>query len=215
MSLFVTFEGPEGGGKTSQMHLLAEQLRSRGLDVLTTREPGGTQIGDRIRAILLDPAHSGMQAETEILLFSAARAQLVGQVIRPHLARGGIVLCDRYADSTLAYQGYGRGLGLEALQQITAFATGELVPDVTFYLDLPVSEGLRRKRGGSGDAWNRIEQETLEYHQRVREGYLRLIQHDPARWHLLDARQTIDQIQSEIRARLEPLWRNAARVTGR
>jgi dTMP kinase len=204
VSLFVTFEGPEGGGKTTQMHLLAEYLLGRGFDVLTTREPGGTCIGDRIRAILLDPTHRGMQPQAEILLFSAARAQIVGEVIRPHLARGGIVLCDRYADSTLAYQGYGRGLDLEALRQITAFATGGLVPDVTFYLDLPVDEGLRRKWGGKGDAWNRIEQEASAYHERVRQGYLSLIQEDPARWQVLDARQPVHSIQTEIRARLEP-----------
>jgi dTMP kinase len=210
VSLFVTFEGPEGGGKTTQVRRLAKFLNGRGFEVLTTREPGGTAIGDGIRAILLDPAHSEMHPQAEILLFSAARAQLVGQLIRPHLARGGVVLCDRYADSTLAYQGYGRGLELEALRLITEFATGGLVPDITFCLDLPVVDGLQRKAGGAGDAWNRIEQEALAYHRRVRQGYLQLVQEDPARWCVVDARQSIDQIQAEIRTRLGPWLERAA-----
>ena len=125
--MFITFEGPEGSGKTTQVALLAEWLRGQGRDVLTTREPGGTAIGDRVRSILLDPACTEMRAEAEVLLFSAARAQIVGQVIRPHLDRGGVVLCDRYADSTLAYQGYGRGLDLPMLAAITAFANGLFV----------------------------------------------------------------------------------------
>lgn len=142
MSLFITFEGPEGSGKTTQIQLLAAWLREQGQTVLATREPGGTAIGDRVRAILLDSDHREMQAQTEILLFSAARAQIVGQIIRPHLAGGGVVLCDRFADSTLAYQGYGRQLDLATLRLITAFATGGLQPDLTFCLDLPVDVGL-------------------------------------------------------------------------
>jgi dTMP kinase len=148
LSLLITFEGPEGCGKTTQLRLLAAYLRDQGHDVLTTREPGGTPIGDRVRAILLDPAHTEMLPPAEFLLFSAARAQHVGQVIRPHLARGGIVLCDRYADSSLAYQGYGHQLDLDVLWAITRFATGGLLPDLTIYLDVPVDVGLRRKAGG-------------------------------------------------------------------
>ncbi|MGC8779620.1 MAG: dTMP kinase, partial [Anaerolineae bacterium] len=141
MGRFITFEGGEGSGKTTQVRLLADWLVGQGYDVLTTREPGGTRIGDRIRALLLDPAYTEMRPETEILLFSAARAQIVGQVIRPHLARGGVVLCDRFADSTLAYQGYGRQLDLDVLRKITTFATGNLIPDLTICLDLPVEVG--------------------------------------------------------------------------
>jgi len=198
--LFITFEGPEGSGKTTQIQLLAAWLREQGQTVLATREPGGTVIGDRVRAILLDSDHREMQAQTEILLFSAARAQIVGQIIRPHLARGGVVLCDRFADSTLAYQGYGRQLDLATLRLITAFATGGLQPDLTFCLDLPVDVGLQRKAAGAGEEWNRMEQETLAFHGRVRRGYLTLAQAEPARWRVLDATQPVQALQAAMRA---------------
>jgi len=198
--LFITFEGPEGSGKTTQIQLLAAWLREQGQTVLATREPGGTAIGDRVRAILLDSDHREMQPQTEILLFSAARAQIVGQIIRPHLARGGVVLCDRFADSTLAYQGYGRQLDLATLRLITAFATGGLQPDLTFCLDLPVDVGLQRKAAGAGEEWNRMEQETLAFHGRVRRGYLTLAQAEPARWRVLDATQPVQALQAAMRA---------------
>jgi len=200
VSLFITFEGPEGSGKTTQIQLLAAWLREQGQTVLATREPGGTAIGDRVRAILLDSDHREMQPQTEILLFSAARAQIVGQIIRPHLARGGVVLCDRFADSTLAYQGYGRQLDLATLRLITAFATGGLQPDLTFCLDLPVDVGLQRKAAGAGEEWNRMEQETLAFHGRVRRGYLTLAQAEPARWRVLDATQPVQALQAAMRA---------------
>ncbi len=199
MGLFVTFEGPEGCGKSTQMRLLADYLRAQGADVLVTREPGGTAIGEAVRAILLDPAHVEMLPVTEFLLFSAARAQHVGQVIRPHLARGGIVLCDRYADSSLAYQGYGGQLDLEALRAISRFATGGLVPDLSFYLDVPVEVGLRRKARGSGDAWNRMEQKEIAFHRRVRAGYLAMVAQEPGRWVVVDATAAMDAVQAAIR----------------
>jgi dTMP kinase len=200
--LFVSFEGPEGGGKTTQIRLLADWLRDQGCDVITTREPGGTRIGDAVRAILLNPEHVEMQPQAEILLFSAARAQIVGEVIRPHLARGGVVLCDRFADSTLAYQGYGRELDLGALRRITAFATGNLTPDLTICLDLPVLDGLRRKQGGDTAEWNRMEREEIEFHERVRAGYLALASAASERWLVVDARQSVEQVQAAIRARV-------------
>ncbi len=206
MSLFVTFEGPDGSGKTTQMQLLADWLRGQGFDVLTTREPGGTSIGDQIRAILHDPKNADMRPATEALLFSASRAQIVGQVIRPALERGQIVLCDRYADSTMAYQGYGRGLDLDALRAITAFATGGLTPDLTIYLDLDVEEGLRRKRAAyeAGEAeWTRMDQMAVDFHRRVREGYLRMAAEEPERWLVLDARRPIEEVQALIRAKVE------------
>jgi dTMP kinase len=200
MALFVTFEGPEGSGKTTQMRLLAEWLAGQGYDVLSTREPGGTRIGDQIRRVLLDPSHTEMDARAEILLFSAARAQLVHQLILPHLEHDGIVLCDRYADSTLAYQGYGLGLDLDMLRAITRFATSALKPDLTFYLDLPVEDGLRRKAAGSQVEWNRMERKTLEYHRRVQQGFLEMARAEPARWVIVDAAQEVESIQEVIRA---------------
>jgi len=202
MGLFITFEGPEGSGKTTQIRLLAAWLSEAGNDVLMTREPGGTRIGDAVRRLLLDPVHTEMKPETEILLFSAARAQIVGEIIRPHLDKGGVVVCDRFADSTLAYQGYGRQLNLDTLRMITAFATGDLKPDLTICLDLPVDEGLRRKQGGDAGEWNRMEQEQLAFHRRVRAGFLALAAAEPARWLVLDATQPILKIQSEIRERV-------------
>ena len=202
MGLFVTFEGPEGSGKTTQIKLLSNWLAEMGRDVLTTREPGGTRIGDAVRRLLLNPEHIEMRSETEILLFSSARAQIVGEVIRPHLARGGVVLCDRFSDSTLAYQGYGRGLDLDTLRMITAFATGSLKPNLTICLDLSVIEGLRRKQCGAAAEWNRMEREQLAFHERVRAGFISLAAVEPDRWLLLDATQPISQIQSEIRDRL-------------
>jgi len=195
---FITFEGPEGSGKTTQIRLLLEWLRQRGLPALHTREPGGTAIGDHIRAILLHPDHTEMTPEAEILLFSAARAQIVRQVIRPHLAAGDIVICDRFYDSTLAYQGYGRGLPLEDLRRITTFATGGLVPDRTFYLDLDARAGLRRKAQTPAE-WNRMEALALDFHQRVAAGYRALIAAEPDRWHVLDAAQSPETIQAAVR----------------
>ena len=205
MGLFITFEGPEGSGKTTQIRRLADWLGEQGRNVLTTREPGGTRIGEAIREVLLSPAHTEMCAEAEILLFSAARAQIVRETLQPHLARGGVVLCDRFADSTLAYQGYGRLLDLDTLRQITLFATGGVVPALTICLDLPVVEGLRRKQGGDQAEWNRMERERLDFQERVRRGYLALAAAEPQRWFVLDALREIEVIQAEIRQRVAAL----------
>jgi dTMP kinase len=198
---FLTFEGIEGSGKTTQIHLLLDWLRTHTDKVLHTREPGGTAIGDGIREILLHPDHTEMAPEAEILLFSAARAQIVQQVIRPHLEQGWIVVCDRFADSTLAYQGYGHGLSLDALHQITDFATGGLSPDLTIYLDLDVAAGLQRK-AQTPEEWNRMEAKEVAFHRRVREGYHTLIAAEPERWLVLDAEQPVDAIQEQIRQRV-------------
>ncbi len=194
--LFITFEGPEGSGKTTQIPLLAEFLRRQGYAVLTTREPGGTPIGDQIRAILSDMENTAMHPRTEILLFLASRAQLVEQVIRPHLEGGGVVLCDRYADSTLAYQGYGHGVDLGLLQDLLQFATGGVFPHLTFLLDMDVEAGLqRRARGGE---WNRLDAYALEFHQRVRAGYHALAQREPQRWVVVDAARPVEQVRQDI-----------------
>ncbi len=195
--MFITLEGPEGGGKTWHVQPLAEFLRQRGHAVLTTREPGGTTIGDQIRQVLHRLDNTAMHPRTESLLFQAARAQLVEQVVRPHLASGGVVLSDRYADSTLAYQGYGHGLPLEQLTSIIGFATGGLKPDLTLLLDLDVEIGLGRKVK-SGE-WNRLDAYTVEFHRRVRAGFHSLCQADPERWVIIDASQPIDAVQDAIR----------------
>ncbi len=195
--MFITLEGPEGSGKTSQVPLLAEFLRQRGFDVLTTREPGGTAIGEQIREVLHRLDNTAMHPRTEALLFQSARAQLVEQVIRPHLGRGGVVLSDRYADATLAYQGYGHGLDLAQVGAIIAFATGGLKPDLTLLLDLDVEMGLQRKVN-CGD-WNRLDAYTVEFHRRVREGYHQLVQAEPERWVTIDAGQPSEAVQEALR----------------
>ena len=208
--VFITFEGPEGSGKTTQARLLYEYLKEQSYPVVFTREPGGTRIGDQIRAILHDLDNTEMLPSTEILLFSASRAQLVGQLVRPALEAGKIVICDRYADSTMAYQGYGHGLDLKTLEFITRFATGGLKPDLTFYLDIDVEQGLRRKRAAherGEDEWTRMDQKELEFHRRVREGYLSLIEKEPERWVRLDATLSVESLQGEIRRRVIELLR--------
>ena len=210
--MFVSFEGPDGSGKTTQIYLLAGWLREQGHEVVLTREPGGTAIGAQIRAVLHDPVNTEMDATAEILLYSADRAQHVAQFIRPALASGKIVISDRYADSTLAYQGYGRGLDLEMLRAITRFATGGLVPDLTLYLDITPEEGLQRRRLG-GDEWNRLDAEALEFHQRVRAGYLELVEREPGRWVVVNAARPVAQVQAEIKTLVQARLADATRNT--
>jgi len=200
--VFITFEGPDGSGKTTQVPLLVEFLRARGCRVFATREPGGTLIGDQIRAVLHDLKNQGLQPHTEILLYAASRAQLVAQEIQPRLAAGEIVICDRYADSTLAYQGYGRGLDLPTLRTILRFATGGLQPELTLYLDITAEEGLRRRAQASheGAEWNRLDAESVEFHRRVVAGYRALIAEDPARWVVIPAAGDRETIQTQLRA---------------
>lgn len=204
--MFITFEGPDGSGKSTQINLVTAHLEQSGYKVLCTREPGGTAIGDQIRQVLHDVKNTEMSARAEILLYSASRAQLVEQVILPHLAQGGVVLCDRYADSTYAYQGYGRRLDFETLRLITEFATQSLKPDLTIYLDVAVEEGLRRKSAanvsGQGE-WNRMDQLELDFHQRVRAGYLEMAQNEPERWLIVDASAPVEEISWVICRRLE------------
>lgn len=179
---FVTFEGPEGAGKSTQVARLAGALTDRGFEVFATREPGGTPVGEMIRDIVL--RGPDLDGWTEALLFTAARVQLIRDVIRPQLDAGRLVLCDRYRDSTLAYQGYGRGLDLPTLVRMQDQATGGLMPALTFLLDLPVEEGLSRIRPKSLD---RLDREGEAFHRRVREGYLEMARLDPGRWVTLNA----------------------------
>src|SRR5688500_9131534 len=197
--MFITLEGPDGSGKTSQISLMVEYLRRQGFEILQTREPGGTASGDQIRETLHRLDNTAMHPRTEILLYAASRAQLVHQVIKPHLADGGIVICDRYSDSTLAYQGYGHGLDLTILRQILSFATDGLKPDLTLYFDISVDEAIeRRKRASnSGEEWNRMDALAIEFHRRVREGYSKLIAAEPDRWVTIDATQPIEIVQHQ------------------
>ncbi len=195
--MFITLEGPEGSGKTLQLPKLADYLRQSGYDVLTTREPGGTSISEQIRTVLHNLENKEMNPRTEILLFQASRAQLVEQVIRPHLVKGGIVVSDRYADSTLAYQGYGHQIDIESLRVLVSFATGGLKPDLTILLDVDVEIGLRRKE--LKGEWNRLDAYNLDFHQRVHQGYLQLVQAEPERWEVIDASQSPMLVQNEMR----------------
>ena len=195
--MFLTFEGPDGSGKTTQVAPLAEFLTQLGYQVLITREPGGTAIGDQIRQVLSDLKNTGMHPRSETLLFLAARAQLVEEVIKPHLEDGYIVLCDRYADSTMAYQGYGHQNDLTQIRSLINFATGGLKPDLTLLLDVGAEAGLKRK--AEGTEWNRLDAYSLEFHQRVRQGYAALAQAEPERWVVIDADQPADRVHERIR----------------
>jgi dTMP kinase len=204
MGFFVTLEGPEGSGKSTQSRMLAEHLESLGEDVLHTREPGGTAIGDQIREILHSLANTAMAPRAELLLYNAARAQIVAEVIRPALEAGRIVLSDRYADSTIAYQGYGRQLDLELVKRITEFATGGLKPDLTFFIDVTVDEGLQRRKDGHsrGEEWNRMDSLSREFYDRVRAGYLEMMREEPERWVYIDGSKGIETVQDELRRRM-------------
>jgi dTMP kinase len=195
--MFVTLEGPDGSGKTSQITPLADAILAAGYDLVVTREPGGTGIGDEIREVLFNLKNKEMHPRSEILLFQASRAQLVEEIIRPALAAGKVVLCDRYADSTMAYQGYGHGVDLNTLRQIVEFATGGLKPDLTLFLQVNVEEGLKR-RGKDGD-WNRLDDYDLAFHKRVSDGYAELIAAEPNRWTVVDAAKPANEVAAEMR----------------
>lgn len=201
--VFITFEGVEGSGKTTQIKLLAEYLKNKGRDVVLTREPGGTPIGDKIRAILLDSAHSKMTPITELLLYSAGRNQHIAEVIRPALDLGKVVLCDRYADATTAYQGAAREIDPKIIKELHAIATGGLMPKLTILLDCGAREGLRRARSRNESAGmskfeGRFEDEEIEFHKRVRDGYLKIASAEPNRVKIIDAGKTIEEIHKDV-----------------
>lgn len=196
--LLVTFEGPDGVGKTTQAKKLFELLKERNYDVILFREPGGTFESEWIRDILLDPSYKNeMLPETEVFLFGASRAQLVETMVLPTLKEGKVVLCDRFSDSTVAYQGYGRKLNPSLVRLVNEFATGGLKPDLTFFFDVDVEVGLRR-RDSSGKS-DRLDQEELEFHQRVREGYLKMVEEEPERWVRIDASRTAEEVFADVR----------------
>ncbi len=198
-ALFITLEGGEGAGKSVQSVALATELSGQGRNVVTTREPGGTPLGDRLREILLD-LDSKLDPLAEAMLFAAARAELVATVIKPALDRGDFVICDRYSDSTVAYQGYASEVDLMSIGQLNQIATGGLLPDLTILLDLPVEDGLQRSGGN-----DRFESEDVAFHERVRKGYLALAEHDAERWLVIDATQDRVVITSQIVERVAML----------
>ncbi len=207
MAHFITLEGIEGSGKTTQIALAADFLRRLGYSVVTTREPGGCPIADSIREILLHPDNSALVPRAELLLYAAARAQHVDQVILPALQSGHLVLCDRYTDATLAYQGYGRGLDLELIEQLNALACGDCQPDLTLVLDLPHDIGLARARQRNdmydqGDE-GRFEQEALDFHRRVRYGYLELALKEPQRMRIIPAVGNVQEVAERVSRCLE------------
>ena len=210
---FIPFEGPEGRGKSTQLAALADFLEAHGVPVVRTREPGGTPIGEQVRRILLDHANRAMHPRTEVLLFQASRAQHVAELIQPALEEGKVVLCDRFADSTLAYQGYARDGNLAELRWLIAYATGGLTPDLTLLLDLPVEEGLRRRQPLLQE-WNRLDAEALAFHEKVRQGYLTLAAEEPQRWAVIDAAAPVEAVQAAVRRvvverlRQAGLWRD-------
>lgn len=199
---FITFEGIDGSGKSTQIAMLEQALHRANIPVKTLREPGGTKIGEAIRRVILDPQHAAMHLETELLLFAAARAQLVREVIRPSLKAGIWILCDRFADSSVAYQGYGRGLDINMIEAINDMATKQHRPDKTILLDIPVKLALdRRQARGTGS--DRIDQENLDFMRRTRDGYRQMAKKEPDRFILVDAERPKDplaqKIYSEIR----------------
>ncbi|HSW61981.1 MAG TPA: dTMP kinase [Dissulfurispiraceae bacterium] len=203
--LFLSFEGIEGSGKSTQAKLLTESLASEGYDVVLTQEPGGTAIGERIRALLLDPAHTEMCSASELLLYAAARAQHLEQKIRPALARSAVVITDRFSDSTVAYQGYARGIDRGLLDSVDAVATRRLRPDITFLCDLPAEIGLERNR--EINKRDRLELEALAFHRKVREGFLQLAAAEPNRVRIVDAGQPIEMVAADVaRIVTERLW---------
>jgi dTMP kinase len=205
--VFLAFEGGEGTGKTTQLRVLAGELAGRGLEVVVTHEPGDSPVGALLRELLLDPATT-VTAQTEALLYAADRAEHVAHVVAPALARGAIVITDRYIDSSIAYQGYGRGLDVGEVTRASLWATGGLLPDLTLLLDLPPDEGLRRARGRGGRA-DRLEAEALGFHTRVRAAFLALARADPARYAVIDASGAPDQVGEGVHRAVDALLRDA------
>ena len=195
--MFITLEGPEGSGKTSHLPHLVDYLRDKGHIVFATREPGGTSIGEQIREVIHDLRNQEMHPRAETLLYQAARAQIVEQVIKPRLAAGEVVISDRYYDSTIAYQGYGHQQDLDQVRALVKYATGGLVPDLTILLDLDVEVGLGRKQ--KDNEWNRLDAYTVDFHKRVRAGYLKMVEAEPDRWLVVNAEQPWQTVQEELR----------------
>lgn len=194
--MFITFEGVEGSGKSLQVERLFETLRSEGKDVIFLRDPGGTPISEKIREVVLGLGNTEMARQAELLLYLAARAQLVAEKIKPSLSAGKIVVCDRFSDSTYAYQVYGRGFDLNLVKGLNEFSDSGIKPDLTFFLDMPVGEGLKRR--AQTDKKDRLDLESVSFYEKVREGYKRLVAEEPKRWVVVDGRLSIEEIKERI-----------------
>lgn len=204
-NLFITFEGGEGAGKTSVLKAIGERLKENKIDALLTREPGGIEIAEKIRAVILDPNHKEMHERTEALLYAAARAQHFYEKIIPALEQGKHVLCDRFIDSSLAYQGYARGIGLDDVLAINEFAIGKRLPDVTIFFNISPEKGLARIHATRSDEINRLDTEGLAFHQKVYEGYEEAMKRYPERFKMIDADQTLEQVIEDVWGILKPL----------
>ncbi|WP_339318180.1 dTMP kinase [Paenibacillus sp. FSL R10-2734] len=200
---FITLEGGDGSGKTTVLGRVAAYLQNRSMPYRITREPGGIEIAEKIRSIILDPAHTAMDARTEALLYAASRSQHLAEVVEPALREGLTVLCDRFVDSSLVYQGHARGLGMEEVWSINRFAIGDRMPDLTFYLDVDPEIGLSRIAANQEREVNRLDLESLSFHQKVREGYQLLVQANPDRIVVLDANRPIHMVEQDIMRTLE------------
>jgi dTMP kinase len=200
---FITLEGGEGSGKTTVLGRVAAYLQNRSMPYRITREPGGVEIAEKIRSIILDPAHTAMDARTEALLYAASRSQHLAEVVEPALREGLTVLCDRFVDSSLVYQGHARGLGIEEVWSINRFAIGDRMPDLTFYLDVDPEIGLSRIAANQEREVNRLDLESLSFHQKVREGYQLLVDANPDRIVVLDANRPIHMVEQDIVRTLE------------
>ncbi len=213
--LFITLEGVEGCGKSTQARLLVEHLEGRGVEVVLTREPGGTALGERLREILLDIGQTGMRPETELFLYLASRAEHVAHVIAPALKRGSVVISDRFGDASVAYQGGGRGLGVDLVRSLNETATSGVKPNISFLLDLDAGEGLGRldgriQDGRPGASRDRIEREAIEFHRLVRQAYLEEAAREPGRFVVLDAGSHVEELAREIASRVDALLEERA-----
>ncbi|MFF2179312.1 dTMP kinase [Lysinibacillus sp. NPDC058147] len=197
-NLFITFEGPEGAGKTTVIQKIAERLAEENIDVLATREPGGIDIAEKIRSIILNPEHTAMDERTEALLYAAARSQHYFEKVRPALEAGKMVICDRFIDSSLAYQGHARGIGVDEVLSINEFAIGKKLPDMTILFDLAPEVGLARIHAHGEREINRLDVESLAFHKKVREGYLQLVERYPERIHVVNADQNIERVVEDV-----------------
>lgn len=197
-NLFITFEGPEGAGKTTVLQKITERLEQENIKVLSTREPGGIEIAEKIRAVILDPAHTVMDERTEALLYAAARSQHYFEKVRPALDAGKLVICDRFIDSSLAYQGYARGIGVDEVLAINEFAIGKKLPDITILFDLAPEVGLARIQANGEREVNRLDVESLAFHEKVREGYGLLVKRYPERIKVVNAEQSIEQVIEDV-----------------